>query len=80
VKASELRKFSNLRSLVSCARVNGLEPDLHYLFEELPKATTAAALERLLPCNAKSALSARFPSAQPRQTANSSSYSSTHQL
>jgi transposase len=39
------RASANLYSLVSCARVNGLEPYayLRYLFEELPKATTAEA-------------------------------------
>jgi transposase len=43
---------------VSCARVNGLEPYvyLRYLFEQLPKATTAEALDVLLPWNAKPAL------------------------
>ncbi len=45
------RASANLYSLVSCARVNGLEPYayLRYLFEELPKAATAEALEALLP-------------------------------
>ena len=40
------RASANLYSLVSCARVNGFEPYayLYYLFEELPKATTAEAL------------------------------------
>jgi IS66 C-terminal element len=46
-------------SLVACARVNGLEPYayLHHLFEELPKASNAEALEALLPWNIKSLLS-----------------------
>lgn len=45
------RASANLYSLVSCARVNGLEPYayLRHLFEELPKATTAEGLEFLLP-------------------------------
>ena len=49
---------ANLYSLVSSARVNGLEPYgyLRYLLEELPKATTAEALETLLPWNVKSHL------------------------
>jgi transposase len=52
------RARANLYSLVSCARVNGLEPYayLRYLFEELPKATTAEALEALLPWNVKPVL------------------------
>jgi transposase len=52
---------ANLYSLVSCARVNGLEPQTYllYLLEELPKAGTADALEALLPWNAKLALQAR---------------------
>jgi hypothetical protein len=47
------RASANLYSLVSCSRVNGLEPYayLRYLFEELPKASTAEALEALLPWN-----------------------------
>lgn len=47
------RASSNLYSLVSCARVNGLESYayLRHLFEELPKASTAEALEALLPWN-----------------------------
>jgi transposase len=55
------RASANLYSLVSCARVNGLEPYayLRHLFEELPKATTAEALEVLLPWNAKSAVRAQ---------------------
>ena len=38
-----------------CARVNGLEPHAYllHLFEELPKARTAEALEALLPWNVK---------------------------
>jgi transposase len=49
---------ANLYSLVSCARVNGLEPYayLRHLFEELPEASTAEALETLLPWNVKPAL------------------------
>ena len=52
---------ANLYSLVSCARVNGLEPQAYllYLLEELPRAATADALEALLPWNAKPALQAR---------------------
>jgi transposase len=55
------RASANLYSLVSCARVNGLEPHayLRYLLEELPKAGTAAALEALLPWNVKPTLQAR---------------------
>lgn len=54
------RASANLYSLVSCARVNGLEPYafLRYLFEELPKATTAEALETMLPWNVKTILHA----------------------
>jgi transposase len=52
---------ANLYSLVSCARVNGLEPNayLRYLLEELPKASTVAALEALLPWNVKPILQAQ---------------------
>jgi transposase len=59
------RASANLYSLVSCARVNGLEPHayLRYLFEELPKASTAEALEALLPWNVKLVLQARCASA-----------------
>ena len=55
------RASANLYSLVSCARVNGIEPHayLRYLLEELPKATTVEALEALLPWNVKPALQAR---------------------
>ena len=55
------RSSANPYSLVSCARVNGLEPYayLRYLFEELPKASTAEALEALLPWNVKTVLQAR---------------------
>jgi hypothetical protein len=55
------RASANLYSLVSCARVNGLEPQAYllYLLEELPKAATADALEALLPWNAKPALQDR---------------------
>jgi hypothetical protein len=54
------RASANLYSLVSCARVNGLEPYayLRPLFEELPKAITAEALEALLPWNVKPVLQA----------------------
>ena len=56
---------ANLYSLVSCARVNGLEPlaYLRYLLEELPKASTAAALEALLPWNVKALLQAQATTA-----------------
>ena len=56
---------ANLYSLVSCARVNGIEPHayLRYLLEELPMAGTAAALEALLPWNVKSLLQARAATA-----------------
>ena len=52
---------ANLCSPVSCARVNGLEPHAHlrYLLEELPKASTVAALEALLPWNVKPILQAQ---------------------
>jgi len=52
---------ANLYSLVSCARVNGLEPYayLRHLLEELPMASTAEALEALLPWNVKPALQSR---------------------
>jgi transposase len=52
---------ANLYSLVSCARVNGLEPQAYllYLLEELPKAATAEELEALLPWNVKPALQTR---------------------
>jgi transposase len=45
-------------SLVSCARVNGLEPYsyLLYLLEELPKAASVEAFETLLPWNVKPVL------------------------
>jgi transposase len=54
------RASANLYSLVSCARVNGLEPYayLRYLFLELPKAATVDALEALLPWNVKTILRA----------------------
>ncbi len=58
------RAGANLYSLVSCARVNGLEPYacLRYLFQELPKATTAEGIEALLPWIVRSVLQARaFP-------------------
>jgi transposase len=59
------RASANLYSLVSCARVNGLEPHayLRHLLEELPKAGTAAALEALLPWNVKPLLQAQRISA-----------------
>jgi transposase len=49
------RASANLYSLVSCARVNGLEPYAYllHLLGELPKAATVAALEALLPWNVK---------------------------
>lgn len=52
---------ANLYSLVSCARVNGLEPHAYllHLLEELPRANTAEALEALLPWNVKPVLKAR---------------------
>ncbi len=52
---------ANLYSLVSCARVNGLEPYayLRHLLEELPMANTADALEALLPWNVKPVLLAQ---------------------
>jgi hypothetical protein len=52
---------ANLYSLVSSARANGLEPSdyLCYLLQELPKTTTAVALEALLPWNVKSLFKAR---------------------
>ena len=42
---------ANLYSLIQTARANNLEPYgyLRHLFTELPKATTAAEIERLLP-------------------------------
>jgi len=48
VKAS-----ANLYSLIETAKANGLEPYayLRYLFTELPKAETVAAIEALLPGN-----------------------------
>ena len=52
---------ANLYSLVACARVNGLEPHAYllHLLEELPKASTAEALEALLPWNVKPVLRAQ---------------------
>lgn len=52
---------ANLFSLVSCARVNGLEPYAYllHLLEQLPTASTAEALEALLPWNVKPVLQAR---------------------
>jgi transposase len=52
---------ANLYSLVSCARVNGLEPYAYllHLFEELPKASTVDTLETLLPWSVKPVLQAR---------------------
>jgi len=46
---------ANLYSLVSCARANGLEPYAYllHLLEQLPMASTADALEALLPWNVK---------------------------
>ena len=50
-----IKDISNLYSLVRCAEVNGLEPYAYllHLLEELPKASTAEALEMLLPWNVK---------------------------
>jgi hypothetical protein len=52
---------ANLYSLVSCARVNGLEPHsyLRYLFEGLPRARTTEDLEALFPWNLKPLLKSR---------------------
>jgi transposase len=52
---------ANLYSLVNSARANGLQPSeyLRYLLEELPKASTAEALEALLPWNVKPLLKTR---------------------
>ena len=49
---------ANLYSIVMTCRANGIEPYAYlcYLFEEFPKATTAADLEALLPWNAKAAV------------------------
>ena len=49
---------ANLYSLVATARANGLEPGayLNFLFENLPAAETVAALEALLPWNARGCL------------------------
>lgn len=54
------RASANLYSLVSCARVNGLEPHAYllHLLEELPKADSAETLEALLPWNLKPVLKA----------------------
>ena len=54
------RASANLYSLVSCARVNGIEPYayLRHLFQELPKASTAEDIEALLPWNVKPVLRA----------------------
>ena len=58
------RASANLFSLASSARANGLEPYtyLNYVFENLPPANTVAALEALLPWNARAAL---LPSKHP---------------
>jgi transposase len=55
------RASANLYSLVSCASVNKLEPCAYprYLLEEPPRATTAEALEALLPWKVKSVLRSR---------------------
>jgi len=60
-----VRASANLYSLVSCARVNGFEPHAYllHLFEELPKASIAEALEALLPWNAKPVQQAMRPAA-----------------
>jgi transposase len=49
---------ANLYSIVMTCRANGIEPYAYlcYLFDELPKATTAAQLEALLPWNAQAAV------------------------
>ncbi len=49
---------ANLYSLVETAKANGLEPHayLTHLFAELPKATTLADFEALLPWNARPSL------------------------
>ena len=49
---------ANLYSIVMTCRANGVEPYAYlcHLFEEFPKATTAAQLEALLPWNAKLAV------------------------
>jgi transposase len=54
------RASANLYSLVATARANGLEPSayLNFLFENLPAAETVAALEALLPWNARGFLPA----------------------
>jgi IS66 C-terminal element/Transposase IS66 family len=46
---------ANLFSLVMTARANGVEPFeyLHYLFEQMPSASTVEAVEALLPWNFK---------------------------
>lgn len=51
---------AKLFSIVMTCRANGIEPYayLSYLFEEFPKATTAAHLEALLPWNATAAMAA----------------------
>jgi IS66 C-terminal element len=60
-RAQSQGQSANLYSLVSCARVNGLEPyaSLRYLFEESPKATTADTLEALLPWNVRPVMQGR---------------------
>jgi transposase len=59
---------ANLFSLVSCARLNEVEPFayLSYLLERLPMATTVEALEALLPWNAKVALDEQKQESAPR--------------
>ena len=51
---------AKLFSIVMTCRANGIEPYayLSYLFEEFPKATTAAHLEALLPWNATAPMAA----------------------
>ena len=48
-----MQASANLYSLIETAKANGLEPYayLRYLFTELPKAETVAAIEALLPGN-----------------------------
>ena len=55
------RASANLYSLMSCARVNGLEPYAYlvHLLGELPKTTTVDPLEALLPWRVKPVLQAR---------------------
>jgi transposase len=58
---------ANLYTLVMSARANGLEPFVYlsHLFEALPVATTAEALEALLPWNVKALLIPAKPAGAP---------------